>query len=46
MVCIGERCFWEEVISELWPEVAQMRAFQAEGVAWAGALRWEVKKHG
>lgn len=32
--------------SDNWLEVAQLRAFQAEGVAWAEALRWEVKKHG
>lgn len=32
-MCAGERCFWEEVIFELWPEVFQMGAFQAEEMA-------------
>ena len=36
MVCIGERCFRDEVI---WLEVFRVRAFQAEGRADGEALR-------
>lgn len=43
MVCIGERCFRDEVI---WLEVFRVRAFQAEGRAGVKAPRWEVKDHG
>lgn len=39
MVCVGERCFRDEVI---WLEVFQVRAFQAEGRAGVKAPRWEV----
>lgn len=43
MVCIGERCFRDEVI---WLEVFRVRAFQAEGRAGVKGPRWEVKDHG
>lgn len=42
----GQRCFWEEVVSELRLEVFQVRAFQAEGAVWAKALRWEIEEYG